>query len=300
MGRRKAPWEKTNLLNAQTFNAWFVRLYNIWLSRYSWDNAPEFFDSRLLELVLFWNGSAISFKDSDIGVLALPVVFGGTRNIFDEPELRTAYAYANSYRQDGLTPKNSVLIFNNYARTPDVSILQLYAEKLTNIDRSIDVNVGAQKTPYIIGCPEEQKLTMLNFMKKVQNNEEVVFGYGGLKENVSVFSITAPYVANDLVSTKRQILSEALTWMGVEANTNEKAERQIVSEIAANMGQTEAERNVGLISRRRAAEKINKMFGTNIEVNFNSNLNLTRIIEDEPVIGQNPSDFDRVEEEEEK
>lgn len=77
---------------------------------------------------------------------------------------------------------------------------------------------------------------------------------------------------------KRQLLEEVLTILGVEANTNDKAERLVSNEITSNMGSTEALRLNRLKSRQLAAERINRIFGTNISVEFNSNLQLAQIM----------------------
>ena len=59
-----------------------------------------------------------------------------------------------------------------------------------------------------------------------------------------------------------------LTFFGVENGNSEKKERLITDEVMSNLGSVQAQRYVMLNSRRKAAEQINKMFGTDIEVNF--------------------------------
>ena len=71
---------------------------------------------------------------------------------------------------------------------------------------------------------------------------------------------------------KKQIWNEAMTFLGVENGSTEKAERLIQSEVMSNLGGGQAQKNVMLNARREAAEKINKMFGTNIEVDFRQQL----------------------------
>ena len=78
----------------------------------------------------------------------------------------------------------------------------------------------------------------------------------------------APFVADKLMIIKRQIWNEMLTFFGVENGNSEKKERLITDEVMSNLGSVQAQRYVMLNSRRKAAEQINKMFGTDIEVNF--------------------------------
>ena len=86
--------------------------------------------------------------------------------------------------------------------------------------------------------------------------------------NFKVLNTAAPYVAGDLYMLKRQVWQEALNFLGVESANTEKKERLISFEVASNNGSVQAQRYTMLNSRRQAAKQINKMFGTDIEVNF--------------------------------
>ena len=65
----------------------------------------------------------------------------------------------------------------------------------------------------------------------------------------------------------------------MEANTNDKAERLVSNEITSNMGGIESMRLNRLTSRQQAVEKINAMFGLNVEVRFNSSLQLSQLMD---------------------
>ncbi len=59
-----------------------------------------------------------------------------------------------------------------------------------------------------------------------------------------------------------------MTYLGISNINIQKKERLITDEVTRNQGGTIASRYSRLESRRQAAEKINDMFGTNIEVNY--------------------------------
>lgn len=52
----------------------------------------------------------------------------------------------------------------------------------------------------------------------------------------------------------------------------DKKERQISDEVNSNLEQISMSRQIGLNSRRQGADEINRMFGTNITVNYNPEL----------------------------
>lgn len=264
--RPKKSWEAKKL-NNDTFIDYFTRLQEICINMFEWSNLPETVDERFLELTLCEYGYAIYFNDEVIGDLVATSMIGGPLDVYRIPTRRTAYA-VNGY-QKNLTDKDSVLIFNNYLHTPSMLTIILYARRLYEIERTIDVNVKAQKTPVAILCDESQLFTMKNVYEKYDGNEPVIFGARNLDmKGIQAMKTDAPFVADKLNILKRQIWNEAMTIFGVENANAEKKERLVTDEVLSNLGGVQAQRYVMLNSRRQAAKKINKMFGTHIEVNF--------------------------------
>ena len=70
---------------------------------------------------------------------------------------------------------------------------------------------------------------------------------------------------------KREIWSEALTFLGINNVNVNKKERLITNEVENNQGSIVSSRFSRLEQRRQAVKRINKMFGLNIEVNFREN-----------------------------
>ena len=137
------------------------------------------------------------------------------------------------------------------------------------MDRAIDVNANAQKTPILILCDEKQRLTMLNLYKQYDGNEPVIFGDKNLNaKGVTVLQTGAPYVADRLYELKTQLWNEALTYLGISSINSQKKERMITDEVTRNLGATIASRYSRLQSRREACKKINAMFGLNIWCNY--------------------------------
>ena len=83
-----------------------------------------------------------------------------------------------------------------------------------------------------------------------------------------VLKTDAPFVARNLYDLKVQYWNEALTYLGISNTNIQKKERLISDEVTRAMGATIASRYSRLNARREAVEKINKMFGLNIEVNY--------------------------------
>ena len=168
-----------------------------------------------------------------------------------------------------LKERNSVIIWNNYIRTNSVLDVKMFARRLYNLDRIIDINANAQKTPVLVQASEKQRLVLLNVYKEFDGNAPVIFGDKNLDINgLKVFSTNAPYNCDKLYQLKTQVWNEALTYLGISNVNIQKKERLITDEVTRNQGGTVASRYSRLEARRLAVEKINDMFGTNIEVNY--------------------------------
>ena len=269
MGRKKTNFDESLLMNNATYEQYFNRLMELSISMFEWKNLPSTCDVRYLELALFMNGSAVFFQDDVLeDYVALDVVCSGRLDVYGNPVLRRAYSRYNNY-QKLLKGNNSVIIWNNFLRTNSVLDVKMFAKRLYNLDRIIDVNANAQKTPVLIKCDETQRLTMLNAYKEYDGNSPVIFGDKALNSNgLDVLSTGAPYVADKLYTLKTQIWNEALTYLGISNINVQKKERLITDEVTRNQGGTIASRYSRLESRREAVRKINDMFGLNIEVNY--------------------------------
>ena len=269
MGRRKrdrAFWESADLNNA-SYIQYYDRLTELSISMFEWRNLPDTVDPRFLELTLFANGMAVFFKDEVEDYLALQCAISGPLNVYRIPIRRRAYA-VNGYNRE-LDDKNSVIIYNNMLHKNSMLDVRMFARELYNLDRAISVNANAQKTPILIRCDENQRLTLENLYMDYDGNKPVIYGDKGLNPNsLSVLKTDAPYVADKLYTLKTQKWNEALTYLGISNVNITKRERLITDEVTRNQGGTIASRYSRLQSRRMACEQINKMFGLNVQCDY--------------------------------
>ena len=295
MGRRKrdrAFWESADLNNA-SYIQYYDRLTELSISMFEWRNLPDTVDPRFLELTLFANGMAVFFKDEVEDYLALQCAISGPLNVYRIPIRRRAYA-VNGYNRE-LDDKNSVIIYNNMLHKNSMLDVRMFARELYNLDRAISVNANAQKTPILIRCNENERLTVENLYMDYDGNKPVIFGDRGLTANaISVLKTDAPYVADKLYTLKTQKWNEALTYLGISNVNITKRERLITDEVTRNQGGTIASRYSRLQSRRMACEQINKMFGLNVQCDYREDFQ--EIVDAEDSDSINPEERDKANE----
>lgn len=254
-------------MNNRTYLQYYNRLTELAISMFEWQNLPKTVDQRFLEMCLFGDGMCVFFQDEVLGYLSLQCMIGGKLNVYRIPMERKAYA-TNGYQRE-LNETNSVIIFNNYLHTNSLLDVEMFSKRLYNLDRAIDVNANAQKTPVLIQCDESQRLVMKNLYKQYEGNEPFIFGSKGLDASgLKVLQTGAPYVADKLYELKTQIWNEALTYLGISNINVVKKERMLIDEVTRNQGGTVASRYSRLESRRQACKQINEMFNLNIWVDY--------------------------------
>lgn len=266
--REKTLFGESATVNNLTYMQYLNRLTELSVSMFEWKNLPPTVDARYIELHLFETGSMVYFDDDVIGNLCLDCLPSGRLDVYGNPVLRRAYSGYNNY-QKLLKESNSVIIWNNYLHTNSILEVKMFARRLYNLDRIIDVNANAQKTPVLIQGTEQQRLTLKNLYKEFDGNSPFVFGDKNLDLNsLKCLQTGAPYVCDKLYNLKQMYWNEALTYLGINNTGAQKRERMLAIESSQAQGGTISSRYSRLQSRREAVEKINAMFGTNIEVNY--------------------------------
>lgn len=301
MGRKvpKTFFDESLARNMQSYGQYLMQLTELSISMFDWKGLPESVNQRYMELLLFNRGSCVFFEDKDLdraslglpytarGIqpdddnpdenatddidnrifLTLAVTNEATLNVYGEPVNFRAYAVNGMQWQ--LKPDEGVIIYNNMLHSNSVMIAEIFARRLYNLDQIIDVNANAQKTPVLITCDEQQRLTLLNIYKQFDGNAPVIFGSNNIDINqLKALTTDAPYVADKLYQLKTQYWNEALTYLGISNVSFQKKERMVQDEVVRSQGGTIASRYSRLQSRRWACDKINEMFGLNVTCDF--------------------------------
>lgn len=277
-------WQSAKM-NNKTYIQYYERLTELSVSMFEWKNLPDTVDPRFLEMVLFSDGMAVFFRDDVLGFLGLRTMIGGHLNVYQIPTVRTAYA-SNGYNRH-LDNTNSVIIFNNMLHTNSQLVVENYSKRLYNLDRAIDVNANAQKTPILISCDETQRLTLKNLYMNYDGNQPVIYGDKSLNPNaLKAINTEAPFVADRLYQLKTQLWNEALTYLGISNVNITKRERLISDEVKRNEGGVIASRYSRLESRRQACNEINKMFDLDIWCDYREDFQIMSTAENDTIMGE--------------
>lgn len=261
-------------LNNLTFYKYYNILQLLAKSRFKWSGLPSNIKDKWIEKYLYSEGKCMMFKDEIKGLMVTKCNDGGMLNYYDEPTILRPIA--TNYSGNGESYYNDdecILIHNNDEDMPDSLNIRLFAYRLTEITRTIDMNINAMKTPLLVKGSKKQMLSLKQVYAQYNGNEPVLFMDNDLGNNpLEVLKTDAPIVFDKLQIEKNHIWNEAMTYLGINNANMDKRERLVDDEVQANNEQIEMCAQLALKSRKEACENINRLFGLNVQVEFRNDL----------------------------
>lgn len=279
------------IFNDQTFQLFCDLFEDIARARFQWENLPNSMNEIWLERSLYYDGMAAALKDKRYGFINTRASNAGYINLYGLPTKLHCYSFEyNTIRSvyTGLLPnikdeQQCILIQNDWNRVPTWYAMQLYAWRLYEAQRAADTNIKSQKFPVMILTNEKQKLTMLNMYNQYDGNQPVIVADKNLMSNNEIKAINteSPFVADKLKDYMKEIMNEALTYLGINNIMLEKKERLVQDEANSNNELINLNLQKYLAPRQYAAKQFNekyKLIGTDKEIKVKLRSDLTNVI----------------------
>lgn len=310
--RQNYQFKENLLINNLTYIDYLDRFKKIALSLFEWVNLPPSMNSMWLEKCLFYNGQAAILKDKELGFINTNCASNGYINIYGLPSSLNCYSFEyqssrklytglkpslTSKQKEYMETNEAILVMNNWDRTPTIGSMELFALRLYEAERTADVNIKAQKTPVMIVVDEKQRILMENLYSQYDGNKPYIFGdKDQLSENLlRSVNTQAPFIANDIMTYKKEIWNEALTFLGINNIMVDKKERLITDEANSNNELINLNLQASLGPRKEACRQFNEKFnftGTDKEIDVRVRSDLHNIIKQAESI---VSDYDNLE-----
>ena len=268
--------EISMLMNNATVIDYADRLQMLAISLFSWEGLDDVFGfgaSRFLEIALYRFGKACFVKDPELGNLVLNAAPSGKLNLYYLPTKINAYSTGYSKQYD-FDADNFVYIMNNELQKPTVETLSLFARRLYEVERTMDVNLQAQKTPILIEGDKNTLLTLKNVYMNYSGNTPVIYGNKNfdLTNKVNVLRTDAPYLIDKLENYKHELWNDCMTFLGIKNANTSKKERLITSEVESNDDLINYYLNCFYKTRKQACDILNEKFGLDIKVTLNKDV----------------------------
>lgn len=257
---------------SKNLNDYITYMLNRSIVMFKYHNLPETLPQRELELLLQCNGWGC-VCEIDGNLYALNGGLGGEPNAYNMP---TEIVISNPYLKYNKTLKideECVIIPNDSMYVGLLPLYNRYCTMLVENDITMILVTVNKRVQNLLSANDDNTVeSAKTFLKKVFDGEVGVIAesklFESLKVNASSVNSTVSMV--DLFEFEQYVKASLYNEIGLSANYNMKRERLTSAEVETNTDNLYPLVDDMLNQRRKALEKINEMFGTNIEVEFNS------------------------------
>ena len=279
MSRKNGYLQISNIKTTEMYKRQFVSLAENVFNIKNLEKYAPFMDYSYVNHELVYKGCIAFFMDEYLGLLALPFVNLGKLDLYNRP-IDIQVIGRNGYTRK-LKKSEYVIMWDNRSKQALIYDILQYSERVSLIQRTMDINIAQQRTNRIWKTKTENKKTIEDLINGVSSNDEAILTYDNLNLDETTGILTpAPFVADKLAEQKDKIWNEFLRLIGVANSSFQKKERNIRDEIFISQAGTIASRFTRFNSRVDAINKINDLWGLDLEVEYYDGLPTTLNIEE--------------------
>ena len=256
----------------KSVNGYIRKMLAITQAMFIYKGLPETLPQNNLENLLQTNGN-VFVTEVDGKMYAFTGGLGGVPNAYNEA---TEYIVSNPYLQLNKSYKidvEGVLIKNDSGANSLLPIFGKYGVLCSDTLLSLNTcSVLSRITMLISASDDKTKQSADDFVNKIMQGDFSVIGENAFFKGVNLQSISTQSAnqITQLIELLQYFKASAFNEIGLNANYNLKRERLNTSEVQMNVDALNPYVDNMLQERKKAVEKINAMFGTEISVELAS------------------------------
>lgn len=250
---------------------------------FEWRGIPETVDMRFFNDKLITDGWAPIVEYPGRGYICMDGAIYGLDWYYRPRMFRSTNPVLKSIRRevsylDNVVPGGAVVFFNTCDyRTPEgmADLVENYAYKLAQADVSTVVSLENSRATLVPAVSDKESgVRVTEALKDIYAGRPATIAYKNSFSGQPDFQMI-PIKARDnlitteLTDTKRQILAEFLTRIGVNVVPVDKKERVLNAEANSNNQELSINGDIFLAPRKLGCEELNRTFGWNSSVDIN-------------------------------
>lgn len=215
------------------------KFYNLWMSKFKWAGLDSAEQENFI-MRKFWSDGTLAcryMKDIDMLVFA---PYGACEfNLYDYPtrvqlvNLRGVSKAIIPFEPQ-VVDKEVVLGWAQPNHKPIAAVVRYYVDRMVQVDMVINTNLQLQKMPFLVGVDETDKDRMQDVVRRLLNNETVIFVSVEDVQRIQALATQTPYIIDKLMEHRRSLEQELLTYMGIDNNGTQSLEQTHVTTDAVN------------------------------------------------------------------
>lgn len=243
------------------------------VTMFKYKNLPETLPEREFELMLQILGKCIVAKDNDGNIVAFSGNYGPECDTYYRPKtflVNNPWANVNKEFTFG---EDCVLVRNDPLDRGLIPIIKKHGTMSTEVDLSLWLaSINLRAIYAIMAGPDGEAESARVFLQEIEDGKpgvlvEELFS-NGIK--TQPFANSSNGYITQLIELKQYVDGKFLNDIGLNSNYNMKRERLSSNETELNEDSLRPLIDAMLEERQKALKKINEMFGTNSEVEFDS------------------------------
>lgn len=256
----------------KSVNGYIRKMLAITQAMFIYKGLPDTLQQNNLENLLQTNGNVFVTKVGN-DLYAFTGGLGGVPNAYNEA---TEYIVSNPYLQLNKSYKidvEGVLIKNDSGANSLLPIFGKYGVLCSDTLLSLNTcSVLSRITMLISASDDKTKQSADDFVNKIMQGDFSVIGENAFFKGVNLQSISTQSAnqITQLIELLQYFKASAFNEIGLNANYNLKRERLNTSEVQMNVDALNPYVDNMLQERKKAVDKINAMFGTEISVELGS------------------------------
>ena len=281
MKQIKLKYNEKNLISrSEIYNALLNKYYNLYMNSLKWSNI----DNEQTDFIMrkFWSiGGVASFiakgtvgEEYPQGMIVFTEFASCMYNIYDFPIECTLVNNRGVPFIPNTPQKINEDVVIGYAQRNKKGIFALvdyYINKLTNIEITIQINLIAQKSPWILGTTPENQNKMEEFWSNLISDNPKLFTSIEEVEKAKALISGAPYTIDKLYNYKVAVENELREYLGLtNLGVSEKKEHLITEEVKSNNEITSRSGECILNPLQEFCERIKMYLGYDISVELNA------------------------------
>ena len=248
-------------------------------SMFIYEGLPETIPQKWLENLLLVNGSCVIIENGDKGLIATRCGIGGKPDVYYIPtECIVTNPYAEPQTNKTYTrDEDCVLIVNDTYAQGLLPLLNKYCTMMCENDITLNIaGITSRASIILSACDDRTKESAKLFIKHLFDGELDIIGEsqflaGNQEHALTVNQLTKSNdTITNLIEYHQYLKASLYNELGLQSNYNMKRESINAGESQLNEDMLHPLIDDMLRERKEGVERVNKMFGTNINVRFNS------------------------------
>lgn len=247
------------------------RFYNQFQSKY--EVTGECITDESLDYMMrrFWSdGTCALYRIPNTDMLGIAQFAPVLYNIWDKPDTLQLVNRREASKmliptKTMMNKKDVVIAKIRPDGKPLYPLAKYYANKLSSIDKAIECNMLAVRTPWILLADANNIKRINEFMRRYISDELCLTLNPDDVNSIQVLQTTANYIIDKLEVEKTQTLHEALDELGFD-NCAETGNRAIVAEVSINSAATQDINDMYNQCLKQLEDNVKKVLG--LEIHF--------------------------------